>query len=103
LQVVSCWKLRRRNGPTRQDHNPRVIRQRSAVGMDQENLADITHTRFLIDSFDNDALEYIRCDKAQTANGAQVAQSGERCASYGKANNCAARWDRRTKACTCVG
>jgi hypothetical protein len=40
---------------------------------------------------------------AQTANGAQVAQSGERCASYGKANNCAARWDRRTKACTCVG
>src|SRR5207245_6806377 len=35
--------------------------------------------------------------------GYQVAQGGARCASYAKAKNCKAQWDRRTKECVCVG
>ena len=35
--------------------------------------------------------------------GYQVAQGGQRCASYGKAKNCTARWERRTKEWVCVG
>jgi hypothetical protein len=35
--------------------------------------------------------------------GYQVTQGGARCASYAKAKNCKAQWDRRTKECVCVG
>ncbi len=44
-------------------------------------------------------------DEAQVIshpNGYQLAQSAGRCESYGKANNCKARWDIKTRSCSCV-